>query len=442
MVDKNDSASSRGRIGCSGAGAPFQNPASVPVPSPPTQGHRDGLPAHRFKRSRCAKTAMADAIPFGTDAHTSIYESELRAIAANAVAWGHLETGGELFGLYTRGGRIVILYATGPGETSSHEASHFEQDLDQFHLNNTILWERFGIQFVGNQHSHADLGWGTPSSDDARNTTNLANRNGLSEVIQIVVTWEYCEENEESEKRTDSAEEPMREEPGGITELHSSPGATSCAGRRQADRMPLVRLRAFLHSGLPSSPKCEEAAIRLLSGTSPIRRSVEEASSADREELSVLRDQFPLDRIRWTTWNEPPAVEASMVSWLLQEADRLPREAQETLSVTPEENCILVQLRFFDSHWLHLAYNLEDQECVARATAVCGEEEYDLTDRIQNAGSALGLAEVYALCWRAVASQLITTCETPSKFVSAVCDRTHDNPEKENDDVEPIQKQA
>ncbi len=64
--------------------------------------------------------------------YVRIYESELQAIAAESLARGSVETGGELYGLRTHARRAVVLLATLPGPRAIHEREYFEQDLNFF----------------------------------------------------------------------------------------------------------------------------------------------------------------------------------------------------------------------------------------------------------------------------------------------------------------------
>ena len=171
------------RSGPLGLDSPFEL-RRVPKRQSPAGGTE--FETHRFESRMEPGSA-----PVNTDRHASIWESELCRMVAEAVYRGGLETGGEAFGTYTRAGRMCILYATGPGEDALHTSCHFRQDLDQFHRNQTLLWHDWGLQLLGNYHSHHTLGLEAPSSDDATNTTNLANRGHLKEILQLVVTYEY-----------------------------------------------------------------------------------------------------------------------------------------------------------------------------------------------------------------------------------------------------------
>ena len=64
-----------------------------------------------------------------------IYESEFRIIAGISAQWSRrgLETGGELFGLWTHGQRPFILLVTGPGHDAVHQPAYFSQAMHFFH---------------------------------------------------------------------------------------------------------------------------------------------------------------------------------------------------------------------------------------------------------------------------------------------------------------------
>ena len=96
-----------------------------------------------------------------------IYQSELDFVSRWILDWKNIETGGQLFGFWTSRGVPVVLFAIGPGPKANHQATFFNQDVDYLKQVGTALLERFGLQHIGEWHSHHQLGLAVPSGHDA-----------------------------------------------------------------------------------------------------------------------------------------------------------------------------------------------------------------------------------------------------------------------------------
>ena len=98
-----------------------------------------------------------------------IYQSELEEISRYILDYPSIETGGELFGFWTVYGVPVVLFAIGPGPNSIHQYTSFNQDVPYFHRIGMYISERYGLQHIGEWHSHHQLGLDRPSSRDENN---------------------------------------------------------------------------------------------------------------------------------------------------------------------------------------------------------------------------------------------------------------------------------
>ena len=123
--------------------------------------------------------------------YITIYQDVLNYIAAVSLKWGCIETGGELYGLFTHAGRFVIMLATPPGENSIHEKSHFRPDIEFLVENNKYIRESYGLQYLGAYHSHHLLGLNSPSSIDDKNTHKTARRNNYRKLVQFILTFQH-----------------------------------------------------------------------------------------------------------------------------------------------------------------------------------------------------------------------------------------------------------
>jgi hypothetical protein len=126
----------------------------------------------------------------GFNPYLNILESELQFIAGVASRMIGKETGGELYGLFTHAGRPVIMLATPPGSNAIHQVAHFRQCIDFFRKVNKLLKNKYGLQYIGNFHSHHKLGINGLSPGDIQSTHSIASKNGYKRFCQIVITFD------------------------------------------------------------------------------------------------------------------------------------------------------------------------------------------------------------------------------------------------------------
>ena len=106
-----------------------------------------------------------------------IYQSELDYISRCILDSKHIETGGELFGFWTANGTPVVLLAIGPGPKANHQTTFFSQDVEYLVTLGRALIARFGLQHIGEWHSHHQLDLARPSAHDAWTmTSSIQNR--------------------------------------------------------------------------------------------------------------------------------------------------------------------------------------------------------------------------------------------------------------------------
>ena len=122
--------------------------------------------------------------------YSIIWQSELEFMAGLAYRAGCIETGGEVYGLQTHGGRPVIMFATPPGPNAIHKFAFYQQDIEYFRKTNSLLLNQFGIQYLGNWHSHHVLAFQGPSYGDTRSLRSIASKNRYQRLCQFVLTFE------------------------------------------------------------------------------------------------------------------------------------------------------------------------------------------------------------------------------------------------------------
>lgn len=115
-----------------------------------------------------------------------IYRSELDYISRCILDSKTIETGGQLFGFWTSTGIPVILYAIGPGPHANHQVTFFNQDIDYLVNVGSSLLQRYGLQHIGEWHSHHQLGLAHPSSHDASNMQMVIDQKHLGKFLLCI----------------------------------------------------------------------------------------------------------------------------------------------------------------------------------------------------------------------------------------------------------------
>lgn len=95
-----------------------------------------------------------------------VYQSELDYISRCILDYPNLETGGQLFGFWTNSGTPVVAYAIGPGIDARHNSTSFYQDAKYMISVGKYLGKQFGLQHIGEWHSHHQLTLSHPSGGD------------------------------------------------------------------------------------------------------------------------------------------------------------------------------------------------------------------------------------------------------------------------------------
>lgn len=97
-----------------------------------------------------------------------VFQSELDYLSRCILDYPNIETGGQLFGYWTSTGVPVVLYVLGPGENANHQYAFFNQDLEYLERVGRWLTGDFGLQHIGEWHSHHHLGLARPSFHDTK----------------------------------------------------------------------------------------------------------------------------------------------------------------------------------------------------------------------------------------------------------------------------------
>ena len=153
--------------------------AAKAVPSVPTAPMVTFSPREQQSDGQALESKPAPAV--------MIFQSELDYISRCILDYPDIETGGQLFGHWTSpGGLPVVEYAIGPGPRANHQPTFFNQDVEYLVRVGQTLVERYGLQHIGEWHSHHRLGLAHPSGHDAATMVNNISRKHLRRFLLCI----------------------------------------------------------------------------------------------------------------------------------------------------------------------------------------------------------------------------------------------------------------
>jgi integrative and conjugative element protein (TIGR02256 family) len=97
----------------------------------------------------------------------------------------HIETGGNLFGLWTTSGSAVIHVALGPGQGCRRTNTSFHQDLEYMARVGRFVNKEYMLCHIGEWHSHHNLSLSKPSAGD-ESTIRRNFPQGMSKFLVII----------------------------------------------------------------------------------------------------------------------------------------------------------------------------------------------------------------------------------------------------------------
>ncbi len=120
-----------------------------------------------------------------------ISSGEMDILSRHILDYPNIETGGQLFGYWTYDGKPVVLFALGPGPNARHYNTFFMQDLSYLRTRANILKQKYGLDHIGEWHSHHQLGLDHPSGHDAHNISSNMRKLGYSKFLLCIGTCTY-----------------------------------------------------------------------------------------------------------------------------------------------------------------------------------------------------------------------------------------------------------
>lgn len=96
-----------------------------------------------------------------------MFEEDYQMMQNLVLRYPHLETGGDLFGLWTTEGNAVLHVVLGPGQNCKRTGSSFYQDIPYLKENGELLTQDYMLGHIGEWHSHHQLHLFQPSGGDS-----------------------------------------------------------------------------------------------------------------------------------------------------------------------------------------------------------------------------------------------------------------------------------
>lgn len=319
-----------------------------------------------------------------------ICESELRYIAGLSAASRHKETGGALYGLWTRQGTPVVMYATGPGPHAIHEEAHFAQDISHFRNTDRDLKESFAIEYIGRHHSHHGLGLTEPSGGDVRSLSSLARRNGYSRLVELISTHDNEPEYIRARRRLRAYGRffPRRHFFSRLLPrvMHILPA------RYLRQMAPKISIHAYFYTDTGQNPFTKYP-MRVVAGVSPIRQAISESCAYSKDVCSQI--VFPMGRISYDSTGY--AQYLAMPDWLNSEFGDLPERVRELAKVFKREDLLIVKIPLPMKGVLLVAYSPATPRHVA---SICVDDPssstlLDITSSALVHGMTASLSEIY-----------------------------------------------
>jgi integrative and conjugative element protein (TIGR02256 family) len=114
-----------------------------------------------------------------------MYTNDFNAMCAEVYKHQHIETGGNLFGLWTTSGSAVIHVVLGPGQGCKRTNTSFHQDLEYMARVGRFVNEGYMLCHIGEWHSHHNLSLCKPSAGD-ESTVKRNFPQGMSKFLVII----------------------------------------------------------------------------------------------------------------------------------------------------------------------------------------------------------------------------------------------------------------
>ena len=324
-----------------------------------------------------------------------LFRDDMQFMASDAYHWGNVETGGALYGLWTHAGRPVIMLATPAGPGACNQTAHFAQNPDHVFEVSQKLQEKFGIQYLGNWHSHHNLGMDHPSGGDVEQIHRVATKSNVSRMIQIVIT---C-----TQKRA-----PFFHTPKICQKIASSLINTMkvsslvneviepCSDSRDTEEAMCVNAFIYTDAKKGSYQRCP---VTLLSETNPIRIALTGSELIQAGDMQPKK-KFPLEAIAYEGVDQlhgSPSGQEMIPAFIIRQIDGLPDSVAKKVEVHVDHGILFLSVPIGDKT-IVVAYHDNPTECRICSVGVVGDVDKqmtDMTDKVLKQGQFLPLSRIY-----------------------------------------------
>jgi len=289
----------------------------IPKPNNPAHEAKSTAKMITDRGQRASRTNQTARL---ADSYLTIHESEIRIPAGLSYHAGACETGGDLWGWYTRAGRASIQLITGPGPNAAHESAHYAQDLTFFKDLQQQLSKKFGCQWLGTWHCHHNLGLRAPSTGDVHQVMAVTKRNGLDRWCEFITTFD-----------SDEIRTPLAYRYGRSLPMHHTNN---------------IRIDAYDYPD-PQTGQLVNTRIRVLPGISPLRLALLHTRTVDQQALAEEGILFPLSHILFDPYEEDTTCTESDESLeaLSRQCAELPAKLQESMQFDIENHTLSVSIQ-------------------------------------------------------------------------------------------------
>jgi hypothetical protein len=152
------------------------------------KGKRKNFKMRKANAIRRLAAQTKKHLPCGSCDYVLTNSQEIDVLSRYILDYPHIETGGQLFGYWTYDGKPVVLFVLGPGQNAGHYNTFFMQDLQYLKECAKLLKQKYGLDHVGEWHSHHQLGLARPSGHDANNIATNMRKLGYKKFLLCIGT--------------------------------------------------------------------------------------------------------------------------------------------------------------------------------------------------------------------------------------------------------------
>lgn len=164
-------------------------------------------------RRGSGRTNVGARSPFTRDTRPpfemAIHNGELAQVQQWVLRHSNIETGGDLFGLWSTENTAVVQLVLGPGKRSRRTTTSFYQDARYLGEVGSRLTKDYGLCHIGEWHSHHTLGLAHPSSGDQSTVWRHMPSNGFKRFIVCIANIDNTQHSRTEFSPTSKQEVPV-----------------------------------------------------------------------------------------------------------------------------------------------------------------------------------------------------------------------------------------